>query len=370
MTSELAELSAVIGDIYDAAIDPTLWQQALESVCDFVGGSSAVLFWHDSAAVRSQALHLYNDDPVYTRLYFEKYLPLNPMFPAASFVEEGVVTSDSDIMPRAEITKTPFYKEWLKPQGIEGALSVNLEKGIARTSMINVRMTKPHISEKMRLRLGLLVPHLQRAVTIGKLFEKQSGEEALAETLDHIETAVYLVGANAEIVFLNKAAEQQLATSTLVEKTGNKLRATAPGADHTLRDILVSAEKGDQSLGARGIAIPLTNGSSQERWFAHVLPLTSSRRQQIGNSYSAVAAVFIRKNAPNALSPLEGIAKLYKLRASEIRVLDALLKVSGVKAIAQSLGLSQTTVKTHLRQLFRKTNTRRQSDLVKLLAGL
>jgi Bacterial regulatory proteins, luxR family len=370
MASEAAELSAVIGEIYDAAIDPTLWRQTLGAICAFVGGSSAVLFWHDSAAVRSQALHFFNEDPVYTRLYFEKYLPLNPMFPAASFVDEGVVTSDDDIMPRAEITKTRFYKEWLKPQGIKGALSVNLEKGIARTSMINVRLTVS-LTDRMRRRLGLLVPHLLRAVTIGKLFDqKKSSEEALSETLDHVEAAVYLVGAHAEIVFANKAAEEHLVAEAFVKKIGNELCATAPDTDRTLRSILASAAKGDRSLGVRGIAVPLKNSSSQERWFAHVLPLTSSRRQQIGNSYSAIAAVFIRKNVPNELSPLEGIAKLYKLRSSEVRVLDAVLKVSGVKAIAELLGLSQATVKTHLRQLFRKTKTGRQTDLVKLVAGL
>jgi hypothetical protein len=129
-SEEAAELSAVIADIYDAAIDPTLWQQALGSVCAFVGGSSAVLYWHDSATQRSEAVHLYNVDPYYLRLYFDKYLPLNPMFPAATFVDEGVVVADEDIMPRAELNKTRFYKEWIKPQGTLGALSVNLEKGV------------------------------------------------------------------------------------------------------------------------------------------------------------------------------------------------------------------------------------------------
>ena len=119
----------------------------------------------------------------------------------------------------------------------------------------------------------------------------------------------------------------------------------------------------------RGVAVPLTD-ASDERWFAHVLPLTSGRRQQAGNIYYAVAAVFIRKTAPNALSPLEGIAKLYKLTASEVRVFDAVLKANGVKAIAELLGLSQATVKTHLHNLFRKTDTSRQSELVKLVAGI
>ena len=369
MASESAELSAVIGDIYDAAIDPALWQRALGSICAFVGGSSAALLWHDSAKERSEALHLFNVDPYYLRLYFEKYLPLNPMFPAATFVDEGIVVADEDIMPRAELNKTRFYKEWIKPQGTLGALSVNLEKGVARASMINVRMTVP-LRDEMRRRLGLLVPHLQRAVAISRLFDQhKAAEDALTKTLDHVEAAVLLVGSKAQIVFTNDMAKKILADGFLVKNANNELRAVAPSADHTLRNVFLAAEKGDASVGVRGVAIPLTD-KSQERWFAHVLPLRSGRRQQAANNYGAVAAVFIRKTVPNALSPLEELAKLYGLSASEVRVFDAVLKTDGVKAIADLLGLSQATVKTHLHKLFQKTGTKRQGELVKLIAGL
>jgi hypothetical protein len=187
MTSELAELSAVIGDIYDASIDPTLWREVLGRICTFIGGSSAVLFWHDAATERSEVLHLFNDDPAYTRLYFEKYLPMNPMFPAATFVDAGVVTTDQDIMPASELFKTRFYKEWVKPQGIFGSLAVNLEKGVTRTSLINIRTTVP-INQHMRRRLGILVPHLQRAIAIGRLFDQSKAtEKTLTETLDYVE---------------------------------------------------------------------------------------------------------------------------------------------------------------------------------------
>jgi DNA-binding CsgD family transcriptional regulator len=211
---------------------------------------------------------------------------------------------------------------------------------------------------------------LQRAVTIGRLFDQHKAtEEALTATLDHVEAAVFLVGADGAIAFANEPAMKMLGEAVLVRKAGETFRAVAPETDRMLRDIFTSAASGDASVGVRGVSVPLT-ASVDERWFAHVLPLTSGRRQQAGATTHAVAAVFIRNTAPNAPPPLEAIAKLYRLTASEVRVLDAMLKINGVKAMAETLGITEGTVRTHLHNLFRKTGTSRQSDLVKLVAGI
>jgi DNA-binding NarL/FixJ family response regulator len=379
MTAELLELSAVIANIYDAAIDPPLWTQALEKICTYLGGSSAALFWHDAAAQRSQALYLFNDDPGYTRLYFEKYLPMDPFFPATSFIEAGLVHRTSDIVPRADLEDTRFYKEWIEPQGIVDAAAVNLEKGLTRSSHLAVRTDATYgiADDRMLQRFAALVPHLQRAVNITQLIdqakqsEKQSerATEAFTATLDHVEAAVFLVDADGMITFANEAAKRMLADATLVQTRGNALRVVAATADSTLHDLIASAAKGDVSLGVRGVALPLTDDAA-DQWFAHILPLTSGRRQETGEVNAAVAAIFIRNSAPNAPPPLEAIAKRYKLTASEARVLDTVLKVKGVKAIASTLGLSEATVKTHLQNLFRKTGTKRQGDLMSLVTGL
>jgi DNA-binding CsgD family transcriptional regulator len=369
--SEASTLSELIGHIYDAALDPALWARALEQACSFVGGSSAMLYWHDVATHNSAALHLFKDDPYYTQLYFEKYLLMNPMFPAATFVESGLVYTPTDIIPEAELRQTRFHKEWVEPQGIVDVVCVNLEKGAARSSVLNIRrdQTQGIVDDAARARAALIVPHFQRAVSIGRLFDQDKTHRAvLTETLDHVEAAVFLVGSNGRIAFVNGPGRAMLDDGALLRERTGALAAAEPEAHRLLRDRLVAAAGADMVAASRSIAIPLSS-LPHHRWFAHVLPLTSGDRQRAGLLHSAVAAVFVRQMSPASPAPLEALAGRYKLTASEIRVFDAVMKVSGVRALAELLGLSQATVKTHLHNLFRKTGVSRQSDLIKVIAG-
>jgi DNA-binding CsgD family transcriptional regulator len=367
--SEATELVGIIADIYDAAIDPSLWQKALARICAYVGGSEAALIWHDAVTQRSLPLHLFNDRSDYTRLYFDKYLSMNPLLPASSFIEEGKVHSIDDVMPYREFAESRFYKEWASPQGLVDAIAVNLEKDATRTSLIDIRMRVFH-DDGMRRRLSLLAPHLQRAVAIERLFHHTKGtRDVLTDSLDHVEASVFLVRADGTIAFSNDPARKMIAEALLVRERDKVLHAVAPETDLLLHDIFASADRGNLSVGRRGVAVPLAN-AAHERWFAHVVPLTSGRRQHAGQDHVAVAAVFIRRAVLDTPPPLESIAKLYGLTASQVRVLDATLKVTGVKAVADLLGLSEATVKSHLNRLFKKTGTQRQSDLVKLVAGI
>jgi len=63
------------------------------------------------------------------------------------------------------------------------------------------------------------------------------------------------------------------------------------------------------------------------------------------------------------------IAAAFSLTPAELRVLLALVDVDGVAAIAEALGVTENTVHTHLRRLFCQTGTRRQAELIKLVAG-
>jgi DNA-binding CsgD family transcriptional regulator len=48
--------------------------------------------------------------------------------------------------------------------------------------------------------------------------------------------------------------------------------------------------------------------------------------------------------------------------------LFAVVEVGGVPEVAEALGIAETTVKTHLSNVYKKTSRSRQADLVKLAA--
>jgi DNA-binding CsgD family transcriptional regulator len=146
------------------------------------------------------------------------------------------------------------------------------------------------------------------------------------------------------------------------------LTTADPRTRATLPDVIVAARDGDAAIGVKGISVPLS-WPPAEPWLAHILPLTSGMRQHAGMIYSAVAAVFVHRASLEIPSAMETMAKLYKLTPSELRVLAALSEVGGVPAVAEVVGISQATVKTHLQGLFAKTGTNRQTDLVKLAAA-
>ena len=138
--------------------------------------------------------------------------------------------------------------------------------------------------------------------------------------------------------------------------------------DQSLRESFAAAASGDRALGSKGIAVPLA-ALDGERYVGHLLPLTAGKRRDAGLRYDAVAALFVRKAALEMPSLPEVIAKSYRLTPTELRVLLAIVNVGGVPEVAMTLGIAETTVKTHLGRLYDKTGTCRQADLVKLVAG-
>jgi DNA-binding CsgD family transcriptional regulator len=369
--SELRNFSALVGDIYDAALDPSLWTPVLEKISAFVPGVYANIFIQDANNRFANSIFSWGIDPVYFRSYLETYAKLNPAFPAAFFSGVGEVFSVYDLCDPDQAVRSRFYKEWAIPQGVGDNVAAILEKSATSCALIAIPqpLSEGRAGAGVRDRMRLIVPHVQRAVLIGKAFDLQKTiATEFSSTVDALKTAIFLVDAEARIVHGNPSGMTLLAADDLLYGPGGRLRAYDRAADQSFTELFTASATGDDlAIGPRGAAVHLRSRSGVD-FVAHVLPLMSGARREAAALNRAVAVVVVHSAAKNLSSPPEVIAKAFGLTPREVTVLFALAEAPGAAEMADRLGLSEATIRTHLRALFAKTGTTRQAELVKLLA--
>jgi DNA-binding CsgD family transcriptional regulator len=364
------QLSVLIGDIYDAVLDPAQRIDVIDKIASFAGGHSGGLLSKHCLS-NSENLYCYiGADPDSLRAYSESYPKLDPTADAPTFGVEQVV-STADLVPYEEFRRGRFYKEWARPHGWVDVASVVIEKSATSCTFLSVARHEQSgmVDDEMRRRMALVIPHVRRALLIGKTLNLKEVEAVcFSDVLDGLSAGMILVDGNARIVHTNAAGQAILEASDFLRAVCGRLVAGDAPINAALREILAGTDGGDAAVGVKGIALPLT-AHDGERYVAHVLPLTSGARRCAGLAYNAVAALFVRKVALEAASPPEIIGRMYKLTPTELRVLLAIVDIGGVPEVAAALGVAVTTIKTHLGRLFEKTGVGRQADLVKLVAG-
>lgn len=369
---EAERVSTLIGDIYDTALDPALWVPVLGKVRQFIGGWAIALSWKDAVSKRGGCYFTEGDqDPSYRQVYFDKYIKLDPFTMTQFVVDVEEPKSFLDVLPYPELIQTRIYKEWAQPQGVVDALMCLIDRSVTSVGFMVVFRSERDgfVDDATRQRARLIIPHLRRATLIGKVVDLQKAEAAsFADTLDGIDAGMFLVDAAGRLVHANAAGHAMLSEMDVLRAAGGRLVLNDTQADQALADTFAMAGDGDAAIGVKGVAVPIV-ALDGERYVAHVLPLMSGARRQAGKSYRATAVLFVHKAALETPSPPQAIAAAYKLTAMELRVLLAVVEVGGVPEVAEALGVAESTVKTHLGRVFAKTNSSRQADLVKLVAG-
>jgi DNA-binding CsgD family transcriptional regulator/PAS domain-containing protein len=358
-------LHDLINSIYDSVLASYCCDSVVARIAGYVGGVGSWFFVkdHNSERVRVLSVSGIVRPPPSSELFAQIYPALRGHF--LGEIEQPVATSD--LIPFDELARTEFYQIWAEPQGLVDFVSAVLDRSATGVSIFGVfRHERDGLADDgARCRMRLIAPHLRRAMLI-----VQRGAEAatLADALDGLSAGLYLVDAGGRIVHLNAAAQAILDADDILRTLNGRLVARDAQAERTLQQVFAAAGKGDEALGTKGIAVPLT-GEEGERYVAHALPLTSGARPRPGVTQTAAAALFIRRTAPAAPVRPEVIGEAFKLTPTELRVLLAIVELGSVPEVAAALGIASTTVRWHVGRLFEKTGARRQADLVKLVTG-
>ena len=381
-----AALSAVIGEIYDCALDAAHWPETLVRLHRGLGFANAILGVNELPSGRGRLEAVVGiDEPWRSRslsnVYGEDVIAAWGGIDSVRHapLDRPAVASRVNGARWPEVTRTNRYVlEWSAPQGLIDAIALPLARdtsGIGTLAMGRHRDAGP-IGDREVAAAQLLLPHLQRAVAIGRLLEDRPVAGDLLAVVEALRTPVLVVTAHRLVRHANAAARALLDAGTTLRAVatpaGAQLTASAAGAAQALAAAITHAA-GDAAPvhGAPAVAVPLP--PSAEAHAAYVLPL-GRRAERLGVAAGAgepAVAVFVAAPRAVALDDTAALAgALFGLTTAEARVFAAIAAGQTPDEVARSTGVAASTVRTHLRHLFAKTGTRRQAELVRLAAAL
>ena len=359
----------LVGAIYDAALDAELWPEVLNRIGDAVGGPVTVFGFYDPANGIVN-MHAPRSDPEVVR-GFDDWMPNVPALPCIGNYLPGKVFTGADVISADEFEATAFYRELWRPAGYSTVpLVTNLvADGTASGHFASHGpRNQPFDSGERRL-FTTLAQHLVRAAALQRrLYHLTFVSESAFTGFDDLHQGFLLVDAQARPVFVNRAGRVLLDA-----RDGLRLEAgtlSAPNADdgRGLRALIAScALEGNIAPGGE---VLLRRQSGRLPLHALVTPI---RQQTVIAATPATIAqrpaaiVLVSDPETEIRSRIEALRERFGFTPAEAAFALEIVKGDGRQATADRLGITLGTARSHLSNIFDKTGTRRQAELVRLL---
>lgn len=218
--------------------------------------------------------------------------------------------------------------------------------------------------------LSQAMPHLRQAVILSdRLDSIERHVTELQQATNHIRCGLVLCDPDARISWCNSAAQQILARRDRIWVRDGRITAASQQATSDLRSLI--AEASSREGAAKQIAkqyLLLGNPAGQMALQVLAVPLdhTANPRVCEPSPGAGRGQVMLLLGDPSMspLLPTEVIAHLFGLSPTESRLTAAMCRGLTVNEYAASQGVSVGTARYQLKQIFAKTQTTRQADLV------
>ena len=368
--SEYDELTHTLDGIYDAAVDPTHWQSAMQRIAEFLQSRACYVFVIDKIDKTVPLSIEHGMDPACIQAYEEYYATICPRLEYTVANPDATVFADFAHIDDSGIDKHEFYADYLAGYDLRYYLAAKVIDDDRLSSFVTVQRTarQGHVQDIEIDRAKLLLPHLRRVVELnqklGTVDMRLAATEGIVEGLA---TATLLVDANSTIVFMNQAARELVGRRDGLSVRNGQLVAEQ-ASDHAALQRMIggaaSRERADVRSAGGNMVIRKPSGG--RAYGVQISPL--SKRVPIFARH-AVAGAIIFITDPDRSAPVSSdhLAALFSLTPSEADLAVALANGETLGAYAVRRAISVETVRFHLKGVFQKTDTHRQSDLIKLL---
>ena len=361
----------LIASIYDAALDPSLWQHCYDEMRSILRANRR---WR---RFKTRPWRPPCWRATWT-LGFCRSMPRNGGKRADAWAIGGISQPRgrsfivSDIVPDAVWMRSEIFNELVKPLAdcrhcigtivdVGGALGV---MGFHRPSMAS------NFIEADRRRLQGLVPHIQRALRIGQQLERErTGRRTALAALDALSFGLIVVDTTARPMLVNRKAESylQAGDAFLDGHSGDPFARKIferPMSSNAWCEICFTAFRNGE---CDDVSASPSRGAVDAADLPARRPSSIAARSLVRNASALIVVLDPDQENPPDHSLLRS---LFGMTSAEARIASRLALGERLEEIAVHQRIKLSTVRTHLKSLPAKTDTDRQASLVQLLTRL
>lgn len=365
------DLVSIAYDIHACAAPDADWGDVLARLRDRFDSRLVTLSRHHFPSGKGSIVCEFPHNPQFRSTYGE-YAPRNPWFLSSSEYVAGRVLAGDELISNRELVKTDFYRDLLRPHRLLHYLSgIAARRGpLVYCLGLHRSDEQSEFGESERVTLRSVLAHVSLALeNRWQLRQARDLASALEHVVDRYPHPSLLVDADGRLVHRNRSATaRSLLGSGLCIDDGHIAAATQvdrAALSGAIRSVAAASEDGDDrtvavTLSAPGLPHPAVvsihgAGAVFQASTGEVAPVVLVAARSPGHGHEGHACSFV---------------KHFGLSPAQARVSALIVNGNSLADAARQLHVSENTVRSHLKQIFQKTSTHGQMELVHLHARI
>lgn len=267
--------------------------------------------------------------------------------------------SDLDLLSPEQIAKLPYYQDLMGKHGLRWFGGIIVSSGEESWCIcIQRTIAQGPFSSHEIAALGERSAGLGSAVALASALGYAQSEAALS-AMDASASAVILIDRFGSFYKANGAAEMLLRDGALKLASG-RLSASTPGATANLERAL-SGLLWSSTPDALARPIVLPRLDDRRPILAYPVRLPALDANPFG---PARAAIVLRDLNAEPSVPIADLRSVFQLTVAEAKLTQLLVSGKSLDQAAHELHIEKSTARVHLKSIFSKTGSKRQSELL------
>jgi DNA-binding CsgD family transcriptional regulator/PAS domain-containing protein len=346
------------------------WSDVLELLRDRLAGRLATLSRHNFESGQGAIICESPENPRF-RTAYAQYASRNPWFLSSEEFTPGRVVTGDELLSNRDLVKTDFYRGLLEPHGLFHCLSGVAARRGQLIYYVSVHRGQDEAAYGEREKGGLraVLAHLSLALE-HRWRLRQSGDltKVMMGVVDRHPHPSLLVDADGRIVHCNRSATALSVPRAGLCIEGGRLAAATPIDRAALREAIRDVAKAAASDAADATrAVTLSVPGARHPVVVSVHAAGRVFRVETGDIDELVLVTARNPQIEHDIHTCSFV-KQFRLSPAQARVSVLIVTGHSLADTAQKLHVSENTARSHLKQVFQKTNTHGQMELVHLHA--